>query len=901
MQARQATHRKRVRSKSRSQKNDSGSSWCLHIVDACLLGILFLVPLFLGGRHPIGRAVMIALSCMAATAHLANYALTKRPQWSPTAAYALFFMAIALVGFQLVPLPTNWLEQIAPRNTSLLPLWVSEAQHPLQLGAWPTVSLNPGATKIALATLVAYALLFFTISERLRTLSDVDRILRLLAISVILMAGFGLLQYLTSNGKFFWFYETPHTNTFRVTKGSFTNRNHFAHFLTLGAAPLLAWIVSRQHSRRHSSKRVSSSAGRVRLKAIDLYLWAGIVGIVVACLLSLSRGGTIALAVAGGTSLAIYFRRKMVGSVFLYGMSLVAVLVIAALSFHDYDRVATRLDDLTSGSLDKLDESQGRRKIWAANVASIREGGFFGAGAGSHREIYPAYLTESQPVEYTHAENGYLQIVTECGYAGAMLLFLALTIVCFWCYTSLRQAKTTQEVTAATAVTASLAASVFHSVADFVWYVPACLSFTIILAAVAFRLTRLINAQSSKSIPSEVRYARPAWSALTLSTALASVWAFSVILGPAQASSSWTQYLLAAGNDSQATTDAYESTSLEPANRQVLEHETAIYLLERVVQADPNSARAHMRLAKHYLGLFDSLQVSAENSMPINQIRDAAINSHYSSSQQLQGWLKRAFGSNVQILYRAHFHTLRGLRLCPLQGEGYLQLASLCFLSGQQQSAVQDLLTQSERVRPHEARILYQIGQQHMHQGRSAETLSYWRKVINSKGSHQSQIINLLASNTSAGSFLDELRPDWYLLPRIWSTYKAIGRPSDLSQLVGYAEGLAERSSSQYTSEQMASIWRSLARMQQHIQLYDDAAKSLAKAFDQAPSNYRIRREYGRVLLEVDQYELADVHLRWCLRRRPDAAKLREELALVRQGLVASQAKSDSSQLGSHY
>ena len=70
-----------------------------------------------------------------------------------------------------------------------------------------------------------------------------------IALSTILMAGFGLLQYFFSNGRFFWFYDYLYSNTSNNTTGSFSNRNHFAHFLCLGLAALIAWIMARICSR----------------------------------------------------------------------------------------------------------------------------------------------------------------------------------------------------------------------------------------------------------------------------------------------------------------------------------------------------------------------------------------------------------------------------------------------------------------------------------------------------------------------------------------------------------------------------------------------------------------------------------------------------------------------------
>ena len=91
--------------------------------------------------------------------------------------------------------------------------------------------------------LISYGLLFFVTVQRIKTIEDVERLLRWCAISAMCMAVFGLVQYLGGNGKFFWFYSPPFANTLEGAKGSFTNRNHFAHFLALGVGPLIWWLL----------------------------------------------------------------------------------------------------------------------------------------------------------------------------------------------------------------------------------------------------------------------------------------------------------------------------------------------------------------------------------------------------------------------------------------------------------------------------------------------------------------------------------------------------------------------------------------------------------------------------------------------------------------------------------
>jgi len=860
------------------------ASVCLQIVDACLFGVIFIAPLFFGGRHPVGRLVFIILSCLAAVAWFTHQAFAKRARGTPTKTYAIAAAALLLVTMQLIPLPTSWLEHLSPRTEALLTLWTADTSESVQFGTWPTLSLTPSSTKIALAMLVAYVLLFITTVGRIKTIADVERILRLIAVSAILMGGFGVLQYFTSNGLFFWFYELPYSSTEHGATGSFSCRNHFAHFLTLGMAPLLGWIVLRFQQRTQCAANQVSSPW-----AFDLLLCLGLFLTVFAVLLSLSRGGALALAVASTLGLALYFRSGLISCSFLNGLVALAILVIAVLSFNGYERVASRLDDFSFGSIEKLDRHQGRRKIWAANLAATEQGSFFGAGAGSHREIYPVYLPESLNLEYTHAENGYLQIATECGYLGIGLLTLSLGAVACWCWQAIRQSLSVRQFVAAVAVASALLASVVHSLFDFVWFIPACMSITILLAAAALRLAQLsVAEEEARYRPSGPR-SRLNWTGLAIAASLATIWAGSVAIGPARAATYWEQYQIASQVQKQQRAGRPISFVLNAEDQasRLNSIETAIFNLQHVLSADPSSARANMRLAGQYLQLFDIRQRESENSMSIDQIRDAAIASKFSSAQELRQWLQQAFGNNSNLLYHAYHHTNQALQLSPLQGMGYLYLANLCFLNGHDEKAIHAYVAQSLNVRPHDGKVLFEAGRQALLLGHGEEALNLWSKVFRDRGAHQIKIVKLLAGVYPAAAFLETFQPDWHALSYVRHWYTKMGSEEDRKNILEYAELLAAKESPGYPARQAALVWRDLAKMQLALDEQDKALKSLAFAFEAAPSEYSVRREFGQALLRSQHYRLAEPHLRWCYARRPGDARLHEDLVKASNGCIA--------------
>ncbi len=227
----------------------------LQLVDFSLAGVIFLVPLLMGGRHALGQLVLTVLAVAAAWAWSAHRWLECRRQVVGTlrvpAARAeqaarclippalLLLLGTALLLVQIAPLPPWLLARLAPQVAAVLPLWRGGSAWP---GPWTCISLAPAETLASLVIYLDYGLLFLVAVGRVRHVEDVERLLRWCALSAVIMAAFGIAQLLLSNGKFFWFYEHPLAETSDAAKGSFSNRNHFAHFLALGIGPLVWWL-----------------------------------------------------------------------------------------------------------------------------------------------------------------------------------------------------------------------------------------------------------------------------------------------------------------------------------------------------------------------------------------------------------------------------------------------------------------------------------------------------------------------------------------------------------------------------------------------------------------------------------------------------------------------------------
>ena len=862
--------------------NESLANCLLRVVDAGLCGVVFIAPFFFGGRHDLGRLVLVSLIVVTAVSWFARQALLCAPRGPKTAANIVLLLATGLVVLQIVPLPHAYVSVISPRTGELLPLWAPASEAVERVGTWQTVSLHPHETTKSLAMLLSYGLLFVVVAARIQQRADVERFLRWIAISVALMATFGLVQYFTSDGRFFWFYDHPSRSATERITGAFANPNHFAHFLVLGVGPLASWLLGAV--RRRSGERPSRTGHATRFFAWQpLLLGAALIVVLLAILLSLSRGGTLALVAALATIAAIYAHGKLVDSKYLWSAVALAAVVVGLLSLYGYEQVSRRLSSLAGGSLETIDRDEGRRKIWRANISASYAGGLLGAGAGSHSAIYPVYLEASLPFEYTHAESGYLQVATENGWLGAALLLAGLSLCGAWSVSCVLHARSDQERLCFGAAAAGLSASVTHSVVDFVWYIPACMSVTIVLAACVMRLSQLASA--GESAPAGRGLPRGRWLELAAASALLGGWAVHAYAGPGIAAVYWDRYLrLSAANrtatEQQWTALAASRPQPSSATKETL-NEAMLRQLEAAVRWDPKFARAHLRLAAHSMAQFELRQLNRENRMSFSQIRDAAIASRFSTPADLSAWLHAAFGSDVELLRRSQAEARAAITLCPLQGEGYVYLGELCFLDGHGQAVVDAYLQQGLRVRPHDADVLFEVGRQKLLEANVAEALAHWRQCFDDTGPHQLKIVYLLAGQISAMDFLRALEPDWRTLKTIWSRYRRSASPEELQALLDYAADATQREIQQPRGVPAASIWFMQSAMYADVGRSAEALACLERAYACNPSQYIIRYELARALEGAGRYAEAEPHFRWCLARRPADKSLREALVAI--------------------
>ena len=424
----------------------------LRVLQALVLGL----PLFLGGRHPIGVTLGLAtvLSLLAWTCR----ERARRPD--PPAAVGTVALAafVALGLLTTLPLPPSVLAVVSPRTFELyrdvLPGWPDaggwEAWRPLALdahGVWVELC-KIGIGLGAFVVLVAYPWTSEVPDEDPREDVFATLLLTLVAGGAALSL-IALLHDVTGGERVLWILDPVRTPG-RAT-GPFANPNHFAAWLEmvipLGVAYLGAVAL---RTGRHIARMARSSqsmgvaprrawagalASHQRSFWLPLLVLGAVLVMLVAHTATGSRGGVMSLfaglAVVGlGFARRSRHGRRSSRAARIASAAIVAALLVASLvTIGSWARLE---DEIAQGG--EVDGEVGlltRIAVGEKGRGVVRDFPLVGTGLGAWRHAFPLY--QEPPVEggiWQHAHDDYLELAAETGVAGmAIAAWFAFLVV----------------------------------------------------------------------------------------------------------------------------------------------------------------------------------------------------------------------------------------------------------------------------------------------------------------------------------------------------------------------------------------------------------------------------------------------------------------------------------------
>lgn len=344
----------------------------------------------------------------AAAAALGLTGVARDRAWrDPRLARLLLALAVlcGAIAIQTVALP-SWLVTTLSPGVDRFFREFRLGYHPADLNA---LSLDPAATRVVLAEVVAFGLLLVGAARLVRRWS-LEWLIGQVMMLAVAVAVVGIVQAAVLDADVdriygFW---TPRQGG--AIFGPFVNRNHFAGWMLM-LLPVVAaygWALlvqapdaARRGGRAWGRWLGSPDGNRVLLALASLLIMTA------ALVLTGSRSGLAAGAIAI-VAFAGFLWRGLRGAPRLVVTTAVVGVFVAAMLWSGPGAVAARFGRAS-------DDVGGRLSAWRDTGRIIRDFPVFGTGLGGYRRAMLVYQTRDREAFYAQAHNDYLQLVAEGG------------------------------------------------------------------------------------------------------------------------------------------------------------------------------------------------------------------------------------------------------------------------------------------------------------------------------------------------------------------------------------------------------------------------------------------------------------------------------------------------------
>ena len=303
-----------------------------------------------------------------------------------------------LVGIQLLmlfPLP------------SLLHGWMSADQRAAWLHlnefypASAYLSANRAGT-LRFSLLLITALAGGCLASRLPVSQRRPVLYALLAITTVTATAGFVSQHIIPQGKDLW-WMFPVTNG--KTAGCFVSRNHFGGYIAI-FVPIIIGVVAQMLATR-----------KTRLLPLAL---ACLFVLSLALFKSHSRGAWIAALTTLPVALMLGGRKG--GWRTFVGLALILILITGGLTLSKNELDEQRADSLAT--IHNSFSGQARANTWRDSLSIIKDHPVAGVGTEGFRMVMPRYRTDTYRKHFKHAENEYVQLLTDGGFLGLIAAVL---------------------------------------------------------------------------------------------------------------------------------------------------------------------------------------------------------------------------------------------------------------------------------------------------------------------------------------------------------------------------------------------------------------------------------------------------------------------------------------------
>ncbi|MFC1849120.1 O-antigen ligase family protein [candidate division CSSED10-310 bacterium] len=415
---------------------------CETLIRFGIYAIIIVVPILYGGVTPGAKVFFaISVSLLFWTWFLVemwlaqDLRLTFRKVFLNTGIEWIFLLSIALCLIQVLPLYPGVLKIVSPHTHEIyqkaeaaIAISPSFEEQDLFEGTAPdrkkivlgkkrTISLNPYQTFQGLIHFTFLFLLYLLAVRFFRKLQNLEFLIKVLILLGIGQSIYGFTEYLS--GHHYVVFDPM--NNLRSVTGTFINRNHFAGYLEMSFFCAIGLLIHRikrlklhrSHSWRHHILTIFSD------RNITLFFWL-MCPIVIACgiVFSKSRSGIIFTALGILFFIFFHFLRKSSWKLAI----LFFCLIILSVYWTGTAGLSDRFDHMAQHYF-------ARQDFWVDTLHIFIHYPIAGTGMNTFDRVYPRHRLAYDNVDPVHAHNDYLELLSEGGLIGLILLVSLIFII----------------------------------------------------------------------------------------------------------------------------------------------------------------------------------------------------------------------------------------------------------------------------------------------------------------------------------------------------------------------------------------------------------------------------------------------------------------------------------------
>lgn len=268
------------------------------------------------------------------------------------------------------------------------------------------ISAYPHDTIAQALLYVSYALLCFLASQTLLRSSQARTLTVIFSVYGAAMAGFALIQGISSNGKLYWIRQ-PRAGGWIY--GPYVNHNHYA-----GLMEMLVPILLMLSLTRLASTKTRNAAAAVAAVMVGTIFLSG------------SRGGMLAITAELVILAALLVKHKR-GLRSAIGIAVFLAIVVAVLAWIGGPELAKRIASAGPGHSEIANDI--RSYINRDGLHMFLRKPILGWGLGTFPIVYPQFRTFYTNFFVNEAHNDYLQLLVEMGLLGfGMMIWFVITL-----------------------------------------------------------------------------------------------------------------------------------------------------------------------------------------------------------------------------------------------------------------------------------------------------------------------------------------------------------------------------------------------------------------------------------------------------------------------------------------